>query len=86
MSEDLLQKMGPTSFSLDYGHSNWVNVGNDPLGGTSSQAQTVGFAVVQQWQEYGVEFYGGYRWHTLDEAGASYDDIHVISVGTRAKF
>lgn len=85
-SDELLQKMGPTNFSIDYGHSNWVNADKDPRGGTSSEAQTIGFAVVQQWQEYGVEFYGGYRWHTLDESAASYDDIHVISAGTRVKF
>ncbi|MCA8928071.1 MAG: hypothetical protein KDC18_08360 [Alphaproteobacteria bacterium] len=81
MARDLVS-IGPTAFSLDYAYNENVN----PQAGTDSEAQSAGFAVVQNWAEYGVEFYAGYRWHTLDETNADYEDIHVVSVGTRVKF
>lgn len=81
-----LTTLGTTAFSFDYGQSNWLNAGGDAFGRTSSEAQTFGVAAVQRWTEFGVEFFSGYRWHNLEEDGRNFDDIHVISVGTRIRF
>lgn len=70
---------GTTAFALDYTNAENFDENND-------EANSVGAYVVQNVSDWGIEFYGGYRWHTLDRDNTDFDDIHVVSVGTRVKF
>jgi hypothetical protein len=42
--------------------------------------------LVQNVEDYGIELYAGYRFHTLDRDDADFDDIHVFSAGSRIRF
>ena len=71
---------GETAFVFDYTRS--MN-----LPTASDEGYSYGAAVVQQFDEYGVELYGQYRLHSLDrDVAAEVDDINVVTVGTRVKF
>jgi hypothetical protein len=49
-------------------------------------ADTFGFQMVQDIQEWGTEAYLGYRFHDLDRNGADYDTINALMTGMRVKF
>lgn len=71
--------LGVTSLSLDYGRASDISVNGD-------DADTFGFQMVQDIQEWGSEVYLGYRFHTLDRNGADFDNINAIMSGMRVKF
>jgi len=71
--------LGVTSLSIDYGRYSDISVDDD-------DADTVGFQMVQDLQEWGTEAYLGYRFHKLDRSGTDYDDINSIMTGMRVKF
>jgi len=72
--------VGDTAFSVDYTRS--LNLPTD-----KDDAYSVAAAAVQQFDDYGTEFYVLYRLHSLDRGiGPSVDDITVVSIGTRIKF
>ena len=71
--------LGVTSLSIDYGrYSDIATDGDD--------ADTVGFQMVQDIQQWGTEAYMGYRYHKLDRSGTDFDDINSIMTGMRVKF
>jgi uncharacterized coiled-coil protein SlyX len=70
---------GQTAMSLDLGRtSDRAQDGDD--------ADTVGLFAVQNIADFGIEFYGGYRFHSLDRNDADFDDIHVFAIGSRVRF
>jgi hypothetical protein len=71
--------LGVTSMALDFGRYADISADGD-------DADTFGFQMVQDIQEWGTEAYLGYRYHTLDSRGADYDDINAIMTGMRVKF
>jgi len=70
---------GGSAMSLDFGRTNDLDEDGD-------QADTVGLQFVQNIEGYGIEFFAGYRFHSLDRDDADFDDIHVFSAGSRIKF
>jgi cell division protein FtsB len=72
-------QVGETRFSLDYGR-------NDDVAQDGDEAKTVGFQVVQDFPEWGSEYYLGYRWHELDRDLADFNDINALMTGVRVKF
>lgn len=70
---------GRTAMSVDFGRTADRRVEGD-------EADTVGLFVVQNISDFGMEVYGGYRFHSLDRDGADFDDIHVLALGTRVRF
>jgi hypothetical protein len=71
---------GETAFGVDYTRSLNLPTGRD-------DGYSVGAAVVQQFEEYGTEFYLLYRLHSLDrDVEPSVHDISVGSIGARVKF
>lgn len=76
--------IGLTSFSLDYTYS-----GSALLNGASvrGDGQSVGLYAVQNLAEYGVDFYGGLRWLTVNpDTSLDLQDMTIFSMGTRVKF
>jgi hypothetical protein len=71
--------LGVTSMALDFGRYADISANGD-------DADTFGFQMVQDIQEWGTEAYLGYRYHTLDSRAADYDDINAIMTGMRVKF
>ena len=71
--------LGVTSLSIDYGR--YADIAAD-----DDDADTFGFQMVQDLQEWGTEAYLGYRFHKLDRSGSDYDDINAIMTGMRVKF
>lgn len=71
--------LGVTSLSLDYGRHSDISVNGD-------NADTFGFQMVQDIQEWGTEAFLGYRFHKLDRDGVDYDNINAIMSGMRVKF
>jgi len=71
--------LGVTSLSVDYGRYSDIDTDGD-------DADTIGFQMVQDIQEWGTEAYLGYRLHKLDRNGADYDNINSIMTGMRVKF
>jgi len=71
--------LGVTSLSTDYGR--YSDIGAD-----GDDADTLGFQMVQDIQEWGTEAYLGYRFHKLDRNGVDYDNINSIMTGMRVKF
>ncbi len=72
-------EVGETRFSLDYAR-------NDDVAQDGDEAKSVGFQVVQDFPEWGSEYYIGYRWHELDRDLADFDDINALMTGVRVKF
>lgn len=72
---------GPTGFGVDLTRGNNVCAQCD-------EGYSAGIAAIQLVEDWGLEFYSQYRWFTLDtEAGApGTDDLHVFTLGSRAKF
>jgi hypothetical protein len=71
---------GKTAFGVDYTRS--LNLPTD-----SDDGYSVAAAAVQQFEEYGTEFFLLYRLHSLDrDAAPSVHDISVGSIGARVKF
>jgi hypothetical protein len=70
---------GGTAMSVDVGRTNDLDEDGD-------QADTLGLFVVQGIDGYGIEFFAGYRLHSLDRNDANFDDIHTFSLGSRVKF
>jgi hypothetical protein len=42
--------------------------------------------MVQTVSDWGIELFGGYRWHSLDRDDADFDDVNVFSAGSRIRF
>lgn len=59
---------------------------NDNVAAEGDEATTVGLFAVQTISDFGIDLYGGYRWHKLDRSGADFDDIHTFSLGSRIRF
>jgi hypothetical protein len=75
-----LFSVGQTGFGVDYTRSLNLPTGRD-------DGYSVGTAIVQQFDEYGTEFYLGYRLYSLDrDVEPSVEDLHVGTVGARVKF
>lgn len=70
---------GESRFSIDYNRSEDVAVESD-------EADSFGFYMVQTISDWGVELFGGYRWHTLDRDDTDFEDVHVFSAGSRVRF
>lgn len=75
---DLLT-IGSTAFSIDYNRIEDIDDEGD-------EGDSVGILAVQNLSDWGVELFAGYRWHSLDRDGADFDDIHVVTGGSRVKF
>ena len=76
-----LFKVGETRFSVDYGR-------NDDRDQEDDEATTAGAAIVQDFSQFGMEYYLAYRWHELDrgEGSTDFDDIQTVMSGVRVKF
>jgi hypothetical protein len=75
-----LFSVGQTGFGVDYTRSLNLPTGRD-------DGYSVGAAIVQQFDEYGTEFYLGYRLYSLDrDVAPSVENMHVGTVGARVKF
>jgi len=75
-----LLSFGTTGFGVDY---TWT----ENRSADDDQGQSVGLAVVQALDRYGIELYSQLRWLTLDrDAGESFDDLWIGTVGTRVRF
>jgi len=59
---------------------------NDDVAVEGDEATSIGLFAVQDIRGWGIELYGGYRWHELDRKGADFDDIHTFSLGSRVRF
>lgn len=70
---------GRTFTSIDFTRNDDVAVEDD-------EAMSVGIVAVQAIRDFGIELYGGYRWHELDRDGTDFEDIHVFSLGSRVRF
>jgi hypothetical protein len=75
-----LLPFGATGFGVDYTLTENFSANGD-------QGQSVGLAMVQLLDRYGIELYTQFRWFTLDRAtGPSFDDIYGGTLGTRVRF
>jgi predicted porin len=72
-------KVGETRFSVDYAR-------NDDVAQDGDEARSVGFQAVQEFPEWGSEYYIGYRWYDLDREQADFDAINALMTGVRVKF
>ena len=72
-------KVGETRFSVDYAR-------NDDVAQDGDEAKSVGFQAVQEFPEWGSEYYIGYRWYDLDREQADFDAINALMTGVRVKF
>ncbi len=72
-------KFGKWAFSADYTYSEHVAADDD-------EAKSIGVAAVwNAWES--VQFYGSYRWHSLDREGVDdIEDLSAVMVGGRVKF
>lgn len=51
------------------------------------EGESVGLAVLQTIDSYGIDLYGQFRWYSLDRAvGPSLEDISVFTAGARWAF
>ena len=71
--------VGETRFSVDYAR-------NDDVAQDGDEAKSVGVQAVQDFPEWGTEYYIGYRWHQLDRQLADFNDINALMTGLRVKF
>lgn len=74
-----LFEVGETRFSLDYMYTEDQQQDGD-------EGTVAGFQMVQDFAEFGTEYYLGYRWHELDRDGADFNDINGLMTGVRVKF
>ena len=72
-------QVGETRFSLDYAR-------NDDVSQDGDEARSMGFQAVQEFPEWGSEYYIGYRWYDLDREQADFDAINALMTGVRVKF
>lgn len=71
---------GKTSLSID-----WQRTANRP--NQSAESDSIGLAVVQTVQDFGIELYAGYRYYDLfEQNGPNLDAVHLGTVGTRVRF
>jgi hypothetical protein len=57
------------------------------VSGQGDEGESVGLAVLQTIDSYGIDLYGQFRWYSLDRAvGPSFDDISVFTAGARWAF
>jgi hypothetical protein len=59
---------------------------NDDVAAEGDEATSIGLFAVQTIRDWGIDLYGGYRWHELDRRDADFDDIHTFSLGSRVRF
>jgi len=72
-------QVGETRFSVDYAR-------NDDVAQDGDEAKSVGFQAVQEFPEWGSEYYIGYRMYDLDRKQADFKDINALMTGVRVKF
>ncbi len=70
---------GKTSFSVDYGQA-------DDLGAEGDAFESIGAAVVQRLDDYGMEIFVSGRNYSLGQPGLDYHDIFAFVSGARVKF
>lgn len=70
---------GVSAFALDYGMWNEIELNED-------EAQSLGLTYVQDFKDWGTEFYIAYRLYSLDREDLSADDINSVMSGVRVKF
>jgi cell division protein FtsB len=70
---------GESRFSVDYGR-------NDDLAQDNDEAKTWGIQIVQDFPEWGSEYYIGYRNYDLDRDFSDLEDINALMTGVRVKF
>ena len=58
----------------------------DDLAATGDEAERTNVSYVYLMPDHGVELFGAYQIASLDRAGADFDDVTQISVGSRIKF
>ncbi len=71
--------VGETAFSIDFGRYEDVKADED-------EADTFGAAFVQNFSQWGTEYYLGYRNHDLDRPGSDFKPINAVLTGFRVKF
>lgn len=76
-----LFSFGMTSFGIDYGHTENVS-------GQGDKGDSYGIAVVETFNDYGIDLYAQFRQYSLDRSSGSANvaDINVATIGTRVKF
>jgi predicted porin len=78
LTDDIFD-FGSTAFVGDYTETYDVSADGD-------EGRSFGAFVVQNFEDFGVEFYGGIRFYDLDSFGLDTDEIIVGNFGTRVKF
>lgn len=76
--------LGRTNLSLDWQRTNNFLGSNNVE--SSAQGSSIGAALVQNLNDYGVDLYAGYRYYTFFQQNTDLDSVHVGTVGTRVKF
>lgn len=74
-----LNSLGATNFAVDYGRYEDMSANGDKL-------DTVGVQVVQDIESIGSSVYVAFRNYSLDQTGASYDDIRALFTGAYLAF
>jgi hypothetical protein len=75
-----LVRFGRTGFGVDYTWTGNVSGGGD-------RGRSVGLSAVQVLERFGIELYTQARWLELDRGqGPDFDDIWVLTTGTRVRF
>jgi len=71
--------IGESRFSVDYGR-------NDDLAQNNDEARSWGIQIVQEFKDWGSEYYIGYRNYDLDRDFSDLEDINALMTGVRVKF
>ncbi len=79
-----LFSFGETRFGVDYARHNKIRANGD-------EATAAGFGIVQDFPNWGAEYYLAYRWHDLDRDAGEFNDtdfenVNSIMSGVRIKF
>ncbi len=74
-----LSSIGQTAFSIDYGNY-------EDIAQSGDDASAYGLQIVQNIDDWGTEFYLGYRNHDLDRPGDNFADIDAFLAGARFRF
>jgi hypothetical protein len=73
-------RFGPTGFGIDY---TWT----ENVSGVGDEGQSFGIAAVQVLDRFGIELYTQARWLNLDRGlGSDFDNVFVVTTGTRVRF